>query len=789
MRYSGGEFEGKRTSLRFLGVSEFIAKGDRMSETRIIPTTGRNNCGGRCLLFAHFQDGKILKMTTETAKNCSGHVPRTACARGLNYHKTFLGKDRLREPMIRTGERGEGRFKPISWTEAVERISQEWIRIRDNYGPGSRYVNYATGVSAAFSPESLAKRLLSLDGGFLDSYNSYSSACICRATELMYGTLMTGNSLSTWQQSKMILLVGHNPAETRFDSETMFYLKKAKEAGVPIVVIDPRKSDTVKVLDARWIPIRPATDSALFDALCYVIWREGMADQAFLDRYCVGFDEEHMPAGSKAGGSVLSYLSGRADGVCKDEKWAESITGIPEETIHDLAVAFAKAKPATLIQGYGAQRHAYGEQSARGGILLACMTGNIGVPGGSAVGGGHIARYVMPHMPYADNPYPYSIPVFRWTDAIDHGTEMGPRQGVRGKGNLKSNIKMILNLAGNTLINQHSDINRTIRLLKDTRKCEFIVCSDLFMTASAKFADILLPGVSMFEEDNLTGPWHYDGFIGSCSRMIEPLYDSRFEYDWLSEVSENLGLKEYFTMGRSTREWLDFMLDECRRFEASVPDLETLQKNGIWYFPETKPYIAFEENIKDPENNPFPTKSGKIELYSTAVDESEFEDFFPAIPRYVEPQEGFQDPLREKFPLQLIGWHTKRRCHTIHDNNPDLERLDPQRLVLHPNDAKRRFIKTGDLVLVYNDRGRVKIPALVSEDIMEGVAALAQGAWYTPDKDGTDTNGSINVLTSWHPTPYARGNPQHTNLVEVIRFSDPNDGTMPSEVRDGFASR
>ena len=134
-------------------------------EAKVIHTTGRNNCGGRCVIHAHVRDGRIEKLTTDTAAEAGCGAPLTACVRGMNYHRTFLGEDRLRYPMKRTGERGEGSFKRITWQEAVDTIASEWIRIRDTYGPGSRYVNYATGISALMRGNTLAKRLLSLDGG------------------------------------------------------------------------------------------------------------------------------------------------------------------------------------------------------------------------------------------------------------------------------------------------------------------------------------------------------------------------------------------------------------------------------------------------------------------------------------------------------------------------------------------------------------------------------------------------------------------------------------------------
>lgn len=739
---------------------------------KIVHTTGRNNCGGRCVIHAYVQDGVIKKLTTDTLDDACGGVPLCACVRGMNYHKTFLGDDRLKYPMKRVGERGEGKFKRISWDEAIDTIVSEWIRIRDTYGPGSRYVNYATGISALFRSDRLAKRLLSLDGGFLDFYNSYSSACIRPASILMYGTDQTGSTPDDWLNSSLILLWGHNPAETKFGNDTMYYLRKAKEKGIPIIVLDPRQNDTALQLGAEWIPIRPATDSAMADAMAYVIVREGLQDQAFLDRCCIGFDKQHMPEGIDPGECYLSYLTGENDGIPKTPEWASPITGIPASVIRSLALRYARSKPAALIQGYGPQRHACGEQNSRAGILLACLTGNVGIHGGWACGAGDCDRHKKPSFPLPPNPYPMKIPVFLWTDAIDHGHSMTAFDGVRGGQQLASDIKMIVNLAGNTLINQHSDINRTSRLLKDTSKCEFILCSDLFMTSSAKFADILLPGVSMFETENITMPWKYGNFLGFNNQAIDPLYEGRPEYDWLCEVAGRLGIGEAFSEGRTISQWLEYLYNEHRKKEPELPDYAAFKEAGIYRYKPVPAIVAFEKECRDPGQHPFKTPSGKIEIFSEQVYRTTtFREFFPAIPRYVEPPEGPQDPLAERFPLQLIGWHTKRRCHSIHDNNKAMHAVDPQCLWINPADAAERRIEDGEEVLVWNDRGQIRVPARLTERIMKGVTALSQGAWYHPDKDGIDTGGSINVLTSTHPTPYSRGNPQHTNLVEVKRIS------------------
>ncbi len=734
---------------------------------RVIHTMGRNNCGGRCIIHAHVRDGKIEKLTTDSREAAGDCVPLTACVRGMNYHKTFLGRDRLRYPMKRVGQRGEGKFERITWEEATDTIAREWVRIRDTYGVGSRYVNYATGISAMISGGGLAKRLLKLDGGYLDYYNSYSTACITQSTNLMYGTAETGNNLADWLNSNLIILWGHNPVETKFDCETMYYLRKARDKGIPIIVVDPRRNDTALALGAEWVPLKPATDAALMDAMAYVIVEQGLQDQDFLDRCCVGFDKAHMPAGVDPSECYLSYLTGEKDGIPKTPEWAAPITGVSAEAIRSLAIRYATAKPAALIQGFGAQRHAYGEQSARGGILLACMTGNVGVSGGWACGSGRCTRHAFPGMPNVPNPYSMSIPSYLWTEAILRGHELTALDGVTGGEQLQSDIKMMVNLAGNCLINQHGDINRTKEILSDTSKCEFILCSDLFMTASAKFADILLPGVSFFEGENIVVPWQYGDFLGFTNQVIEPLYEGRFEYDWLSEVAEKIGLGPQFTEGRTLGQWLEYCYNDLRKKEPELPEYTVFKEAGIYRYQNNPDVIAFQKQRRDPDKNPFPTPSGKVEIFSEKIYRTAFRDFMPATPRYVDPPEGPNDPLTEKYPLQLIGWHTKRRCHSIHDNNPGMHKLDPQCLWMHPDDAAKRIIADGQEVLVWNDRGRMRIPVKLTDRVMAGVVALSQGAWYDPDPDGTDRGGCINVLTSLRPTPYARGNGQHTNLVEV----------------------
>lgn len=736
------------------------------AESQTLITAGRNNCGGKCSIRATEQDGCLINLES----GCDiGEPSLRACIRGRGYRKTYMSGERLRYPMKRIGKRGEGRFKRISWEEAADLIASEWVRIRESYGPGSRYVNYGTGVSALIRPDSLTWRLLNLDGGYLGRYGSYSSACAGYVTPYIYGDIYSGNSTEDLLNTKLLILWAHNPTETIFSPQLSYMISKAKERGAKVIVIDPRRSDSAIAFADTWIPIVPSTDAALANAMAYVIWSEGLHDQEFMNRCCIGFDAEHMPEGAPKEQNFHNYLFGGLDGVAKTPEWAEGITGVPADTIRWLARTYATTKPACLLPGLGCQRVGNGEQNVRAIAALTCMTGNVGIPGGGAAAMGMVQEEEGPVFPIGERPYKGVISCFLWLQAIEEGSQMTKKKDhIQGVEKLDDDIKLFFNLASNTLINQHSDINHSIEVLQDEKKCEFLVCSDVFMTPSAKFADVLLPAPSFLEEDNISSPWRAGHYLLHNRQIIKPLFGCRTEYDWLSDVAKRLGLWEEWSEGREHHtQWLEYLYEELRKKEPELPAYAVFKEHGGYTYQNPKSYIAYEEQCKDPEHHPFSTPSGKIEIFSQRLMDFGNSEEIPALPTYVPCPEGPEDGLRKQYPLQLIGWHTKRRCHSIHDNNPWMEEADPQKMWMHPEDAKARGLVTDDIAEIYNDRGCIRMPILVTNRIAKGVVAIAQGAWYQPDADGIDTRGSINVLTSSRPTPLAKGNPQHTNLVQV----------------------
>lgn len=746
----------------------------KLMEDTVIPTCSALNCGGKCLIKAHIKDGQIVRITTDDDprdKNADNEqFPQIrACVRGRGYRRHIYSPDRIKKPLKRVGKRGEGKFEEISWEAAIKIIAKENNRIKEKYGPASRYSIYATGQTGTVgSGDTMIQRLLGFDGGYLGRYSNYSSGQHGAATPFTFGEESAASSSNTLLDSKLIILHGMNPAETIFGHMNM-YLRMAKAKGAKIYTIDPRKTDTNVAFADDWFPVKPSTDNALIAAMAYVMFTENLHDQTFLDTYCVGHDEAHLPEGVPAGESYRSYIMGEKDGMPKTPQWAAKITGLPANRIIQLAREVASTKPMAWVQGNGINRHMNGEQLSRGSSMIAALTGNIGISGGWAgpnAPNGAIVKYQ--EFPMSPNPLGLSIPVFKYTDAIVRGKEMGSADGVKGlkEGEtLPANIKLIFNMAGNCLVNQHGDINNTIEILKDESLCEFIVTSDIYMTPSAKYSDIILPTCTFFEQNDLVPPWSYGQHIFLSQKVVEPLYGSLTEYEWMSMLAKELGIEQQFTEGRTQDQWVEWMIAESKKKDPNFPSFEEMKKNSVYKY-TSNTVVKFKDQIEDPANNPFKTPSGKIELFSKALWDMNRPEDIPAIPKHVAVAEGPESKLAKKYPLQIFGWHVKRRCHSTWETSDWMEEVQTQELWINPIDAEERHIKNGDEVKVFNERGTIMIPAKASSKVMPGVVCLPQGGWFTPDEKGIDKRGAINVLTGHEASPF-HCNPQHTNLAQV----------------------
>lgn len=204
--------------------------------------------------------------------------------------------------------------------------------------------------------------------------------------------------------------------------------------------------------------------------------------------------------------------------------------------------------------------------------------------------------------------------------------------------------------------------------------------------------------------------------------------------------------------------------------ESYIPDFDEFKEKGVYRVPLSEPRVVFKKEIEDPENNPFPTPSGKIEIYSQRLADMDNPEI-PPIPKYIESWESRNDPVSEKYPLQLITSHFKRRAHSQFENVPWLRELAPQALLMNEQDGEARGIQNGDKVKVFNDRGQVIIPVITTQRILPGVVDMPQGAWYKPDEDGIDLGGCANVLTRGMHSPGGAA-VHNTGLVQVERVKE-----------------
>lgn len=747
------------------------------------------NCGSRCPLKCHVVDGVIRWISQEdnndTGDDTFGAHQVRGCLRGRSARRRVYNPDRIKYPMKRVGKRGAGKFERITWDEAIRIVGDKLKYVIDTYGNDAIYYHYGSGSTGYnFNGRSACHRFLKVIGGYLEYYGTYSTSQIRRALPFTYGDgYVEHRSLSAEiGNAKLCMFFGYNPSELCLSGggETYQVSEWSRRNNVRMIFVDPRYSDSMLGKEDEWVPIRPGTDAALVNAMAYVLITENMVDQAFLDTYCVGFDEKTLPASAPRNGSYKAYILGEGpDGIAKTPEWAARITGIPAARIVKLAREIGMTKPVFIAQGWGVQRQANGEQSARAICMLPILTGNIGLPGTNIGEEPGSYKYPVPPLPMPGNKVKAKIPCFLWTDAITRGKDMtATSDGVQGAARLSQPIKFIWSYSSNTLINQHSDIKKTHAILQDESLCEFILVIENHMTPSARYADVILPDITNFEGSDIIANGNGVGELGGpifLSPAIEPMYECKSAWDICTLLARHLGVEQAFTEGKTFEQWLQQAYAQMREKDSDLPDLETARKMGMVKrrAPESM-RVGLAQFRKDPTANPLATSSGKIEIYSERLAEIAATwslpdgDVITPLPQYVATWEGYEDEeTRKTYPLQLYGRHPKGRVHSSYHNIDLLRQAVTDAVWMNPIDAEARGIQDGDLVRVRSKRGHTRIQARVTPRIMPGVAAMEQGIWYTPDADGNDLAGSINVLTSQRPSPLAKGNPQHTNLVQI----------------------
>lgn len=783
------------------------------------------NCGSNCPIKVFSRDGVITRVETdhETDDVYGNHQVR-ACARGRSLKQRTYAVDRLKSPMKRVGERGEGKFVPISWDEAAQVIADKLGEVTDRR---SVFRSYGSGAYYGFASNACFNRLLNLSGGCLNAYGNYSWAQQMEAAKHTFGTGSTsGSSVITLANSDYFLGFGYNPSEIRQSGsgEGYDYLQALqKNQGLKVMMIDPRYTDSMAGKETAWLAIRPGTDAAFAEAVAYEMINSPLFDaqsRPFIEKHCVGFDAAsidaqkaefeasgdatkqayaaHMDSTQNYHDYIMGLNSFAAQGA-RTPEWAEKICGISAANIRMIAADLMNAKAPYIMIGAGVNRQANGEQSMRALYMLSVLTGKLGVMGASNGELPYQSSMSRAGIPTGSNPVKEAISFFTWSEAIHNGVNMTAKShGVRGTKDLDTplgaNIKVIISASDSSLLNQHAEINNTAAILRDTSGVELIVSCDCWMTPGAKFADIILPDTSWLESNDLVNDSYASGSLGYITAMssaITPVGDCKSMYDACALIAEKMGLGNEFTEGKSEAQWLEELYQKTKASSTNIgvmpPFPETYadaQKIGFFRKNMNDKHVALASFVNG--GKALNTPSGKIEIYSAELawraanwDQNKVKgDTITAIPQYTVTWDGYEDAdSKEKYPLQLAGFHTKGRVHSSYHNVPWLREAVEDAVWLNPIDAANYGVNSGDKVEMFNDRGSVEVVVRVTPRVAPGVAALGQGAWYLADAAGRkgssghviDVGGAINSLTKYVPSPVAKGNPQHTNRVQIIK--------------------
>ena len=764
----------------------------RDDDLTTVVTSCDHNCGSRHMLVAHKKGDVIVRLSTDDGRYQEGgkigldteQVPQLrACLRGRSYRARLYSPERLLYPMMRVGERGEGKFKRVSWDEALDHVAKKMVELKQKYGPTAildqAYAGTSYGVlHKSDQIEGLLARFLGMFGCRTNSWSVPSYQGTTFSSRMTFGTITDGNEDDAFAHSKLIIMWGWNPAYTFHGGNTFYYMRLAKQRGCKFVVVDPQYTDSAASYDAWWIPIKPNTDAAMLAGMAHHIFVNNWQDQKFIDKFVQGMDAGTTPKEFADKENFKDYILGKNDGIPKTPEWAEQICGVAAVDIKKLAEMYARTKPAALKASWSPGRASYGEQYNRMAAAVQAMTGNIGILGGCAEGvgkGWHAEAVAYPYDEYA-NVWYASIKSDRWAHCVLNypnvkREEIGcwPRNDeLDGR---IPNIKAIF-WHGSDWFNQLTNVNKEIQAI---RKLELVVCMDSTITPSALWADVLFPIATHFERHDVALPWYKGHYYIHRPKVIEPLGESKTDFQVFTELAYRIeqldpsvkdfgkrynpkAQRDYFENNDVTDEaYLTDWWKKVQNHQGVKMSWETFKQHGVYKFTFDKPLVAFEEQIRN--GVPFETPSGKIEILSGTLanikdwTRTQYGYEIPYIPKWIEPFESLNHEKAKKFPFHMITPHPRWRTHSIFHNIPWLRETYQQEVTLNAKDAARLGIKTGDIVEVWNERGKVVVPAYVTERCMPNVVVLYEGAWMDLAKDGTDRAGNPDFLTLDEPSP------------------------------------
>jgi anaerobic selenocysteine-containing dehydrogenase len=665
-------------------------------------------CSSGCGVLIRIEGGRPVKVEGDPEHQASRGA---LCVRGAASLEYLTSPERLTLPLMRAGARGEGKWREVSWDEALDAVASALAKAKLEYGPES--VVFARGGAKGYQDRYLARF-----ANHFGSPNVTATSNICHVPRMNAARLTHGYfPMPDYEYPPAtVLLWGVNPAATNLPQHER--IKRAVAAGSKLVVVDVAETWYTRRADL-WVQPRPASDLALALGVIRVVIEEGVFDADFVEHWTVGFDRLR-----------------EAVSACTPEE-TERITWVPADTVRRLAHAYAASRPAALDWGNALDGTINSFQFGRALSILRALCGNLGVPGGEI---DWAPPSVVPPGSSELNAQDVIAPELR---ARRIGTEEKILP-IYYSGLPQKTIKAILEddpyhvealfVPGCAMLHSYNDSEQVRRALG---KVGFCAVSDWFMTPTAEMADIVLPVATYLELDaiHMCEVAPTVSIVQKVAQVGEAWSDLRI----YSGLSQRLGFGEAF--------WADDIA--AADYLLGPTGLTFAELREVGQLPAQKVYRAH-------ERDGFQTPSRKVELYSQQLADWGYDP----VPVYREPPETpFSAPgLVERYPLILTSQKPAEFTHTSGRQIPSLREAHPDPLVrLHPDTAAGLGVSEGDWVFIENGRGRIRQRVTLA-DTLDPRVVVAEPSWWYPERQDelhgwADSN--MNVLASGEP-PYGR---------------------------------
>ncbi|EMW8521890.1 trimethylamine-N-oxide reductase TorA [Vibrio parahaemolyticus] len=718
---------------------------------------------------------------------------------------------RVRYPMVRldwlkkhkysADTRGNNRFIRVTWDEALDLFYRELERVQKEYGPWALHAGQ-TGWNQTGSFNNCTahmQRAVGMHGNFITKVGDYSTGAGQTIMPYVLGSTEVYAQGTSWSEilenSDNIILWANDPVknlQVGWNCEThesFKYLAELKEkvakGEINVLSVDPVKNKTQRYLENDHLYINPMTDVAFMLAVAHVLYNENLYDKKFIDTYCLGFEE------------FIQYVQGKTkDKVEKTPEWAAAICGVKADKIREFARMLVSGRT-QILMGWCIQRQEHGEQPYWAAAVVAAMVGQIGLPGGGISYGHHYSSIGVPSTGFAGpggfprnldqgmkpkwdnndfNGYSRTIPVARWIDCL---LEPGKEINYNGGKVKLPDFKMMV-ISGCNPWHHHQDRNR---MKKAFRKLQTVVTIEFAWTATCRFSDIVLPACTQWERNDIDvyGSYSNKGLI-AMHRLVDPLFQSKPDFQIMSELTQRFGRREEYTRGMSEMEWIESLYNDCKKANEGkfeMPEFNEFWEKSVLDFGEGKPWVRHAEFRKDPELNPLGTPSGFIEITSRKIGRYGYEHCQEHPMWFEKSERSHGGPGSDKYPFWLQSCHPDKRLHSQMCESEEFRATyavqGREPVYINPIDAKAKGIKDGDLVRVFNGRGQLLAGAVLTDSYPRGVIRIEEGAWYGPlnEKEGAIcTYGDPNTLTQdIGSSELAQATSANTCIVDFEKFT------------------